>query len=269
MIVDEALAVGDELFQAKCIRRIEQLLAQGTTLLFVSHSVSAVNQLCQRAVVLNKGKQIYVGEAGKATGYYNKILYGVPIEQIQADIEQETAVSLKTALPVVGKNAAIVSDGDTYTNIRRFEIFPQEHRQGKITMLKLEAAESIANDFKVGEKVQLTQRVKFLEDASSVISGFMISTVLGVDCYHTNLYCRENPLPICRRGEEWEFTYSFAMNLAPGDYIVVVDCQCDVDATPKIIDICYEAFHFTVSSDTLISDGGIAVLNAAIEKKRL
>ena len=55
LVVDEVLAVGDFMFQQKCHRRMEELLSDGTTLLFVSHNAQQVQQLCKRAIWLDKG----------------------------------------------------------------------------------------------------------------------------------------------------------------------------------------------------------------------
>src|SRR3569623_770908 len=55
LIVDEALSVGDELFQRKCFNRIEKLREGGTTVLVVSHDASSVIRLCSRALLLRKG----------------------------------------------------------------------------------------------------------------------------------------------------------------------------------------------------------------------
>ncbi|SEP68498.1 ABC transporter ATP-binding protein [Basfia succiniciproducens] len=55
LIVDEVLAVGDRAFQAKCKKRMEEMLSGGTTLLFVSHSIEQVKELCQKAIWLDKG----------------------------------------------------------------------------------------------------------------------------------------------------------------------------------------------------------------------
>lgn len=55
LLVDEVLSVGDINFQGKCIRRMKQFLAAGTTILFVSHNIRAVQDLCQRAILLNCG----------------------------------------------------------------------------------------------------------------------------------------------------------------------------------------------------------------------
>lgn len=55
LVVDEALSVGDFRFQEKCENRIKELVAQGTTLLFVSHSISQVERVCERALWIEKG----------------------------------------------------------------------------------------------------------------------------------------------------------------------------------------------------------------------
>lgn len=56
LIVDEALAVGDAAFQAKAMARIEEILARGTTLLFVGHDLNALRAFCQRAILLESGR---------------------------------------------------------------------------------------------------------------------------------------------------------------------------------------------------------------------
>lgn len=66
LIVDEALSVGDVFFQQKCLQRMQQLRDQGTTLIFVSHDMSSVRDLCEQAIYLKKGKCVYFGPSGEA-----------------------------------------------------------------------------------------------------------------------------------------------------------------------------------------------------------
>lgn len=61
LIVDEVLSVGDYLFQQKCIDRMTNILKGGTTVLFVSHNLHAVSELCQRSMLLEKGKLLACG----------------------------------------------------------------------------------------------------------------------------------------------------------------------------------------------------------------
>ena len=62
MLIDEILAVGDESFQRKCMARIAERMAAGTTLVLVSHDPSAIERICRRVVVLDDGKVAFDGD---------------------------------------------------------------------------------------------------------------------------------------------------------------------------------------------------------------
>jgi lipopolysaccharide transport system ATP-binding protein len=85
LIIDEALAVGDARFQLKCFRRLEEIKASGTTILFVSHATETVRSFCDFGLVLENGKAIYWGEAKTATVKYLELLFP---EQTQNVSEQ-------------------------------------------------------------------------------------------------------------------------------------------------------------------------------------
>ncbi|WP_287810383.1 ABC transporter ATP-binding protein [Pseudomonas sp.] len=75
LIVDEALSVGDELFQRKCFSRIEAIREKGATILFVSHAGSAIVELCDRAILLDNGDKLSEGEPKQVVGNYQRMLY--------------------------------------------------------------------------------------------------------------------------------------------------------------------------------------------------
>jgi lipopolysaccharide transport system ATP-binding protein len=75
LIIDEALAVGDEAFQAKCHSKINQLKLKGTTIFFVSHSAQSVISLCDRAVLLDHGELLMDGDPKTVIAHYQKLLY--------------------------------------------------------------------------------------------------------------------------------------------------------------------------------------------------
>src|SRR5215216_5657026 len=74
LIIDEALAVGDAVFQHRCTRRIKEMQENGTTILFVSHDPSAVRALCNRAILLNGGQKIAEGTPSDVLNRYQKII---------------------------------------------------------------------------------------------------------------------------------------------------------------------------------------------------
>ena len=70
LIVDEVLAVGDIAFQMKCLGKMNQVSQTGRTVLFVSHTMSAVEQLCRKAIVLQQGELAFIGSSQEAIAYY-------------------------------------------------------------------------------------------------------------------------------------------------------------------------------------------------------
>ncbi|BCS34728.1 ABC transporter [Luteitalea sp. TBR-22] len=73
VLVDEALAVGDESFQRKCLRKIQQFQAQGVTVIIVSHDLLLVERLCTRACLLQRGELLAMGPAADVISRYHQI----------------------------------------------------------------------------------------------------------------------------------------------------------------------------------------------------
>jgi ABC-type polysaccharide/polyol phosphate transport system ATPase subunit len=74
LLIDEVLSVGDEAFQKKCVARIEEQLAAGRPIIFVSHDAAAVQRICQRAIVLHHGEVRFSGPTADALEVYREIL---------------------------------------------------------------------------------------------------------------------------------------------------------------------------------------------------
>jgi lipopolysaccharide transport system ATP-binding protein len=73
LICDEVLAVGDYQFQEKCEKRMQQMLAGGTTLLYVSHSIASVEKLCSHALWLEQGRVKQCGDAEEVCAAYQTL----------------------------------------------------------------------------------------------------------------------------------------------------------------------------------------------------
>jgi ABC-2 type transport system ATP-binding protein len=74
MLIDEVLAVGDEAFQRKCLDRIAERIAAGTTLVLVSHAPGAIELVCDRVAVLDRGKLVFDGPAPDGLLHYHRML---------------------------------------------------------------------------------------------------------------------------------------------------------------------------------------------------
>jgi ABC-2 type transport system ATP-binding protein len=76
LLVDEVLAVGDEVFQKKCIDRVEELQNEGKTILFVTHSADLARKICDRVVVLDHGDMVANGVPGESIRIFREYLHG-------------------------------------------------------------------------------------------------------------------------------------------------------------------------------------------------
>jgi ABC-type polysaccharide/polyol phosphate transport system ATPase subunit len=76
ILVDEVLAVGDAAFQHKCFEQFEQLKAAGKTIVFVTHDMSAVERFCDRAMLLERGQIVQLGEPHAIARAYNELNFG-------------------------------------------------------------------------------------------------------------------------------------------------------------------------------------------------
>ncbi len=97
LIVDEALAVGDARFQLKCFKRLEELKANGTTILFVSHAIELIKTFCDNALVLDMGKYIFWGDTKTAVTKYYQILFPDQQEPFKEDIQHNSIECKVTA----------------------------------------------------------------------------------------------------------------------------------------------------------------------------
>jgi lipopolysaccharide transport system ATP-binding protein len=78
LILDEVLAVGDELFKRKCFAKMEEFFKAGSTVLYVSHNLNTINEICTRALFLDRGEIILEGQPKQVTQYYQRLLFAKP-----------------------------------------------------------------------------------------------------------------------------------------------------------------------------------------------
>jgi len=123
LIVDEALAVGDVRFQLKCIARINDLRARGTTILFVSHALEQVKRICDRAVWLERGTVREVGYAPHVCDAYEAFDVGRPAAPAAtAPAESGHKVGRISALEL---NRSMLEPFDALTVRVEYEIFDE------------------------------------------------------------------------------------------------------------------------------------------------
>lgn len=122
LILDEALAVGDALFQKRCFQRIEKLVSDGTTLLFVSHDQESVRTLTKRALLLNKGRVIDWGLSSEVVLTYRRLLHDEevrPLASVTRElVERMTHTHMTSDTPIAAVNSTNARLVDSIFDVR-------------------------------------------------------------------------------------------------------------------------------------------------------
>src|SRR5213078_2779239 len=88
LVVDEVLAVGDIAFQNKCLGKMSEVSEGGRTVIFVSHNMAAIQNLCKRGIVLSQGKLVFCGKAEDAIQHYLHTVSGAGAQGHVIDLLQ-------------------------------------------------------------------------------------------------------------------------------------------------------------------------------------
>lgn len=95
LVIDEVLAVGDSEFQKKCLGKMEDVSKSGKTILFVSHNLSSVSQLCTKSILLDKGQIVKQGATGVIISAYNDLIMAIGQPQDILVVEGMTLSEVK------------------------------------------------------------------------------------------------------------------------------------------------------------------------------
>ena len=116
LIVDEVLAVGDTAFQKKCLGKMEGVAKEGRTVLFVSHNMAAVENLCEKVIVLEKGNLVFNGNVKKAIDYYVHSISGEGQPCGSHTVALTKSPGRPSGCRPLLKALALFTDGDTPVN---------------------------------------------------------------------------------------------------------------------------------------------------------
>jgi ABC-2 type transport system ATP-binding protein len=115
LLVDEVLAVGDEAFQRKCLDKIRSFQEEGRTIILVTHTLSQVTELCDRAILLNKGEVVFDGEPREAVSQFRDILENRRVSENEVaakPVQREARIITASAQPVGGRAGDVLQAGD-------------------------------------------------------------------------------------------------------------------------------------------------------------
>lgn len=238
LIVDEALAVGDEAFQRKCMARLEHLREHGTTVLFVSHSTGTVLQICNHALLLSNGRTFVVGNPKSVVTIYHKMLYDNKPDwnKLRKDfekLESDSEVIAKRALAREGddKNTAIEGLGNVENHLRPYSdsFFDPNLKSQSIVEYEMRGAEIIephilntegqkVNNLSRGHEYIFTFRAMFSNTQTDVLFGCLIKTMNGLELGGMLSHPFSSPIPQVESGQVLCPKFYFRCNLTPEVY---------------------------------------------------
>lgn len=251
LIVDEALAVGDARFQAKCFARLKALRDRGTAILLVTHSTEQVVTHCDRAVLIDQGRKIDEGEPRRVVNRYLDLLYG------RARVESSTVDE------GVGHSAPInkqLENWDAQFGSREKSLFaersaynPYEHRWGDgqaefMDFVVFAGDDVYPSTIPAGGEIVVYVRYRFLAEVIRPILGFTLKTKEGLTVYGTNTeMAAVATIEHGCSGSSHIACFRFGANCAPGDYFLSVGLasrNVDGEITPH--DRRYDAIHLGI-----------------------
>jgi lipopolysaccharide transport system ATP-binding protein len=284
LVVDEALSVGDELFQRKCFSRIEAIRAAGATILFVSHSGGTVVELCDRALLIDTGERLAMGYPKQMVARYQKLLYA-PSEKrngIKEEIrrmDQVTEIVLlrdevqDTALDEVNypqhqdRNAKEELDDSFDPNLKPTSTIAYESYGAVIEEPAIYSKNGErVNNLTRGKTYLYRYRVQFSQVASNVRFGMLIKTTGGVELGGAaSASSSRTSLPFVTVGSVFDVEFEFTCHLNSGVYFmnagVVGDLHGNETYLHRLIDICM----FRVIAESSNLNTGVVDFNCASE----
>lgn len=228
LIVDEVLAVGDEAFQRKCFSRIEDIRRGGTTILFVSHSASAIVELCDRAVLLDHGELIYKGKPKHVISFYQKLLYA-PADKIwdlRKSIQEMTAVDEQECSKIEDDNDETINDCSRMVGAFDPNMKPkstQEYGTEAAQIENIRIEDKNGNQVNIlvqGEQYFYRYDVLFKKRATYVRFGMLIKTISGNELGGLATLPTEQGIDVVESGQRIHVSFPFLARLNPGSYFM-------------------------------------------------
>ena len=277
LIVDEALAVGDVFFQAKCYKKINEIRESGTTVILVTHDMGTIIKYCDKVVVLNRGKFVDEGDPGKMVDLYKKILAGQYSEEDLEGIGQKadfadqllkesesTGMAGEDGIEAVAhandsetQETAAVSVSSSAADevwMDKLSTNAQQLKYGNgaaeiIDVGIFDHKKELSNLLLKGKPWTLKIKVRFAEQVKDPIFAFTIKDSKGTEITGTNTMIEGCDTGVAQPGDVVVATFRQNMDLQGKDYLLSLGCTGFVNGEFVVFDRLYDVANLTVISD--------------------
>ncbi len=266
LIVDEALAVGDEAFQRKCFARIEKIRDDGAAILFVSHSPQQILELCDTAMLLDGGEVLLEDAPNRVVPEYQRLLYATP--DAAARLRHRLRGGGSAPAQDAGADAAADPDGRDAASttagvatldpgLRSASVVEYATHGARIGVPRITTPDGRdVNVLVRGDRYAVRYTVDFEATARRVRFGMMIKTTTGVElgggtCPDAGVLDGE-----FEAGTRVTVRFDFTCNLFPGMYFLNTGLMGEVGGTDTYLHRLVDAVAFRVATDASRKQSG-------------
>jgi lipopolysaccharide transport system ATP-binding protein len=262
LVVDEALSVGDELFQRKCFSRLEALRNAGVTILFVSHSTDKVVELCDRAVLIDAGCLLAVGLPKQIVAMYQKLIYGSVENREAPPLELKSQFISAVAGESSAREGATLSSPNLSDSVDDFDYYdPAITSQSQVVYgssdINIFGVEILSCDGRRvnvlmrGKKYIYRYRVRFSQNSTKVRFGMLIKTTSGFElggCISGA--SKMFSTPFVEDGAVFLVQFEFVCRLNGGVYFMNAGVLGEVDRVESYIHRVVDVLAFRVKAES-------------------
>lgn len=262
-IIDEALAVGDARFQLKCHATLEQMIAEGRTIIFVSHDTNAVKRMCNSAVLLERGELLVQGAPNDVTNLYTKLITSPHgLESIREDVAalRTKGPAHATPTPPVAPLAELLDQSVSTPGAGQLVAEERAHRQvsdreyayggalGCIRQIDVTDEHGAARlSFIAGQRLRV--RLECQAGSAPVLDpiyALTLKDVRGQEIFGTNTWFQNLACPTVPAGGVCEATFDVQLNVQAGVYFLSLGWVRLVEGEVTVIHRRYDAVRFDV-----------------------
>jgi lipopolysaccharide transport system ATP-binding protein len=252
LIIDEALAVGDGVFQQKCFSRLHDCQRAGKTIVLVTHDPQVVTRHCTRAIVMEYGAVLCDTTPTEAVSRYYEVLYGegptplvLPEPEIGLAPPSDVGAGLVAELFALGDPADGLATRPNY-NANEFRF--GTHGARILDVAVLAGGRRDVTRVLSGERVDIYVRAVFAVSVTEPVWGLFLKTKDGVLIYGTNTFMQRWKTTESAPGQETVVRFSYPLALKGGDYFFDFGLGHMVDGQYVALDGRCGAVHLSIDS---------------------
>ncbi|MGD0101311.1 MAG: ABC transporter ATP-binding protein [Acidobacteriota bacterium] len=244
LLVDEALSVGDLIFQHRCMHRMNYLRNSGKTIIFVTHDLDAITKFCDRALLLDGGRLLEDGKPDIVVQKYRALTF---------DRERRHGGFDGTGIPAAANPLELSKDIPVVRSIPNVD-----HRfgNGEAVLLGIDLLDEggdAVSEIAGGQTVTIRISAQLKQDIELPIVGYTIRDRLGVEMSGCNTSYAGQPLPPARKGQIITSDFRIAFpRLAPGSYSISPAIAKGTILRHDMCDWIDNALVFVLRSSSLI-----------------